>query len=290
MKDRKPAHARRSRKPLAIGVCALIVAAAAISFMKMPGENAKAQVEPFTKTPIAHRGYYDNDGTAPENSLAAFQRAVDHGYAIELDTQITADGTVVVLHDKNLARTSGIDKSVNDMTDAEIAECRLFGSDQHVPTFGEALALIDGKVPLLVEIKTKAGDDAAVISQKTAELLDGYDGDYLVESFNPLVLAWFKEHRPGVARGLLVKDFVTNAEGQPILACIALSGMFMNVIARPHFIACKFSDSGRAAFAAMHALHDIPCFAWTLRSQEELDEARAQGFVGFIFEHFEAKL
>ena len=84
--------------------------------------------------PIAHRGYFDNDGDAPENSLAAFQRAIDHGYAIELDTQITSDGTVVVLHDKSLLRTSGVDRNVEDMTDAELAEFL-----KGVETYKEAL-------------------------------------------------------------------------------------------------------------------------------------------------------
>ena len=240
--------------------------------------------------PIAHRGYFDNDSAAPENSLAAFQRAIDHGYAIELDTQITADGTVVVLHDKSLERTSGIDKNVDEMTDAELAECRLFDTAEKVPTFKEALDLINGQVPLLVEIKGEAGDDVAAISAATAELLDGYDGVYAVQSFNPFALQWFMNNRPDVPRGLLSKDFIADGEGQSTVNRIALTGMFTNVVCRPNFISYELKSDGQLTFEAVQAFTDLPCFAWTIKSQDELDKARAAGFDAFIFDSFEAKL
>lgn len=259
-------------------------------FLKMPGPSARAQLQPLMKQPIAHRRYFDNDGTAPENSLAAFQQAIDHGYAIELDTQLSADGTVVVLHDKSLLRSSGIDKSVQDMTDTELATCSLFGSKETAPTFAEALELINGQVPLLVEIKGEAGDDEAAISAATAELLDKYDGVYAVQSFNPFALQWFKENRPDVPRGLLSKDFVGGGEGQSAVNRFAMTGMLTNVVARPNFISYELKSDGQLTFEAMQALTDLPCFAWTLKSQEELDRARAAGFDAFIFDSFEAKL
>ena len=81
--------------------CIVVALFGVTVFCKMPGASAAAQVEPFTKAPIAHRGYFDNTSEAPENSLLAFQRAIDHGYCVELDTQLTADGTVVVLWENN---------------------------------------------------------------------------------------------------------------------------------------------------------------------------------------------
>ena len=258
-------------------------------FLKMPGEKMTDKLKPFTEQPIAHRGYFDNASEAPENSLAAFQRAIDHGYAIEIDTQLTADGTVVVLHDKSLLRTSGINKNVEDMTDAELATCRLFNTDEHVPTLAEVLALIDGKVPLLVEIKGEAGDDVAAISKGTAELLDSYQGVYVVQSFNPFALQWFKENRPSVPRGILCKDFIADGEGQSMVNRIALTAQFTNVLCRPNFISYELKSSGQLTFQAMK-LMGADCFAWTLKSQEELDRAKAQGFIGFIFDSFEAHL
>ena len=279
----------KKKAGIAIGVVVVVLLGAAV-FLKMPGPSARAQLQPFMKQPIAHRGYFDNDGTAPENSLAAFQAAIDHGYAIELDTQISADGTVYVLHDKSLLRSSGIDRNIEDMTDEELATCSLFGSKETVPAFAEVLKLVNGQVPLLVEIKGEAGDDVAAISKATAELLDDYDGIYAVQSFNPFALQWFKDNRPQVPRGLLSKDFIADGEGQSTVNRVALTGMFTNVVARPNFIAYELASDGQLTFEAMQALSDLPCFAWTLKSQEELDQARAAGFDAFIFDSFEAKL
>ena len=278
------------KKALIAVICIIVVLLGITVFLKMPGPSTRAQLEPFMKQPIAHRGYFDNDSAAPENSLAAFQRAIDHGYAIELDTQLSADGTVVVLHDKSLLRSSGVDRNVQDMTDAELASCTLFNSSEKVPSFAEALKLINGQVPLLVEIKGEAGDDVAAISKATAELLDKYDGVYVVQSFNPFALQWFKENRPNVPRGLLSKDFVADGEGQSVVNRAALTSMLTNVAARPNFISYELKSDGQLTFEAMQQLSDLPCFAWTLKSQEELDKAKAAGFDGFIFDSFEAKL
>ena len=278
------------KKVLIAVICIIVVLLGITVFLKMPGPSTRAQLEPFMKQPIAHRGYFDNDSAAPENSLAAFQRAIDHGYAIELDTQLSADGTVVVLHDKSLLRSSGVDRNVQDMTDAELASCTLFNSSEKVPTFAEALKLINGQVPLLVEIKGEAGDDVAAISKATAELLDKYDGVYVVQSFNPFALQWFKENRPSVPRGLLSKDFIADGEGQSVVNRAALTSMLTNVAARPNFISYELKSDGQLTFEAMQQLSDLPCFAWTLKSQEELDKAKAAGFDGFIFDSFEAKL
>lgn len=278
------------KKALIAAVCIIVVLLGATVFLKMPGPSTRAQLEPFMKQPIAHRGYFDNDSAAPENSLAAFQRAIDHGYAIELDTQLSADGTVVVLHDKSLLRSSGVDRNVQDMTDAELASCTLFNSSEKVPTFAEALKLINGQVPLLVEIKGEAGDDVAAISKATAEALNKYDGIYVVQSFNPFALQWFKENRPDVPRGLLSKDFIADGEGQSVVNRAALTSMLTNVAARPNFISYELKSDGQLTFEAMQHLSDLPCFAWTLKSQEELDKAKAAGFDGFIFDSFEAKL
>lgn len=273
-----------------VTACIVIALLGVTVYLKMPGESAIAAIEPFTRQPIAHRGYFDNESDAPENSLAAFQRAIDHGYAIEIDTQISADGTAYVLHDASLLRSSGVDRNIRDMTDAEIAECRLFGTDEKIPTLAEVLGLIDGQVPLLIEIKGGAGDDVGAISAATAEQLDAYDGAYLVQSFNPFALKWFKDNRPEVVRGLLAKDFIADPEGQSIVNRIALTTMLTNVLARPNFISYELKSYQQLTFRAMQGLSDIPIFAWTLKSQEELDAARAAGFDGFIFDSFEAHL
>ena len=91
-------------------------------------------------------------------------------------------------------------------------------------------------------------------------------------------------------RGILAKDFIADGEGQSIVNRIALTGMFTNVVARPNFISYELKSSGQITFQAMKALSGQPLLAWTLKSQDELEQARAQGFNGFIFDSFEAHL
>lgn len=98
------------------------------------------------------------------------------------------------------------------------------------------------------------------------------------------------QNRPDVPRGLLSKDFVADGEGQSSVNRVALTGMLTNVVARPNFISYELKSDGQLTFEAMQHMSDLPLFAWTLKSQEELDKAKAEGFDGFIFDSFEAKL
>lgn len=276
-------------KRTALIIVVVVVALVAVSlFLKAPGKAAINEMRPFCEVPIAHRGYFDNTGLVPENSLAAFQAAIDHGYAIELDVQITKDGTPIVLHDRDLSRTSGIDKNVVEMTSEEVVACHLFETEETVPTLAEALDLIDGQVPLLVEIKGELGDDAAAISAAAAEVLDDYDGLYAVQSFNPIALQWFKDNRPEVVRGLLCLDYISDGLSDNAFFRVVLTGMFTNFLARPNFISYEMASDGQLTFEAIQNFTDLPCLAWTIHNQDDLDQARDGGFDGVIFDSFEA--
>ena len=154
--------------------------------------------ERMPKVYYAHRGLHDNISDAPENSLAAFQKAVDAGYGIELDVQMTADGKVVVVHDFNLKRISGVDKEIDQCTYEELQDYPIYGSDQRVPLFEDVLKAVDGKVPLIVELKYKEGSK---ICEKAQEILNGYTGIYCIESFHPQVLVWYRKNYPHICRG-----------------------------------------------------------------------------------------
>ena len=282
------------KRTVIIVVAILAVLAGAYLFAIMPGEKAGDRFAPFTQAPIAHRGLFDNGSDAPENSLAAFQRAVDAGYAVELDVQLTADGMVVVSHDTSQLRETGVDREIPDMTAAEVAELRLFGTDEPMPTFAEALDVIGGRVPLLVELKVGAGGDAAGLSEATAELLDAYGGTYAVQSFNPFALKWFKDNRPEVLRGLLVADFLgwtdsdPDAEAPPEGAtAFALSNLMTDFLCRPNFLNYQFQCYGQPSFSLVRALTGIDCLAWTIKSEEDLEAARATDARGFVFDSFE---
>ena len=170
----------------------------------------------------AHRGLHDLSLGIPENTMAAFRRAVEHGYGIELDVQLTKDGQVVAAHDFDLKRICGVEKDVDELTYEELKALPVLGTAEHIPLFQDVLDLVDGKVPLLVEIKYKHVGSS--ICRKAAELLDHYSGSYCIESFHPVALMWFRKYRPYTVRGQLGMNFhKDDGTGAPCLLFPAAS-------------------------------------------------------------------
>ena len=162
----------------------------------------QADFSAFHKYDYAHRGLHNREKGVPENSLMAFELAARGGFGMELDVQLTQDGQVVVHHDRSLGRTCGVERNIDEMTCQELSGCRLFGTQEKVPLFSQVLELVDGRTPLIVEIKSYARQEE--LCQKTMALLEGYPGLYCVESFDPRVVRWFKRHHPGIIRGQLM--------------------------------------------------------------------------------------
>ena len=236
----------------------------------------------FKKWFYAHRGLHDNASDAPENSLAAFQKAVDAGYGIEMDIQLSKDRIPVVFHDFTLERVCGVKGKVSDYTYEELRAFRLFQSEERIPRFEDALKLVKGRVPLIVEFKIEFKDLS--LCPIADRLLRRYKGMYCVESFNPLGLWWYRLHRREVMRGQLADAFWQEGEYRGLLHLL-LQNLLANFIGRPDFIAyhCKYPRtlSRRICCGAMGALGA----AWTVKSQEELDKAK-EDFDIFIFEGF----
>lgn len=231
----------------------------------------------------AHRGFHDLKHGVPENSMKAFRRAVEKGYGIELDVQLSADGIPVVFHDNTLTRMCGVDKRVCELTLEELQSLSLGGTQERIPTFREFLDMVNGQVPLIVEIKMEKWD--ARIPMAANNLLKDYKGAYCIESFHPCALMWYRKHRPDVFRGQLCTNF--NKENRNhSLPYFLLGKMLTNIASRPDFIAYnwKYRDdlSRRICCDLYHALP----VAWTIRSQQELDACR-KDFKLFIFEGFE---
>jgi len=154
----------------------------------------------FMGAPIAHRGLWRSGG-APENSLAAFEAACGAGYGVELDVRLSADGEAMVFHDNTLERLTASAGLVEEQTADELQALRLLGSGETIPTLDEVLALIDGRAPLLVELKTPAGQEG-LLERRVADLLGPYAGPAAVLSFNAEALAWLAAHAPTIRRGL----------------------------------------------------------------------------------------
>lgn len=131
----------------------------------------------------AHRGLHDKEHGIPENSLAAFRLAAEHGYGAELDVHLTRDGRLAVIHDDSLLRTAGADVKASQLTAAQLGKYRLEGTDEKIPFLEEVLPLFQGKSPLIVELKVEG--NAAALAKATCDLLDQYQVDYCIESFHP---------------------------------------------------------------------------------------------------------
>lgn len=241
----------------------------------------KKEMKKFKSRLYAHRGLHNEDRA--ENSISAFKAAVDAGYGIELDIRLSKDGKLVIFHDDTLDRVCGREGKVIDFTAEELADFKLNGTGDGVPLFSDVLALVDGKVPLLVEIKENPGDSA--VSKAACEMLKEYKGDFIVESFNPLSLKTVKENMPEITRGLLSHRYYEYEQYRKPLY-FALQALLLNFLCRPAFIAYDHRHAKAFGLRFIRGFFDVPTLAWTVRSAEEEAIARKNGFDGIIFENY----
>ena len=201
-------------------------------FLIMPRVSDRADMDMLIAD-YTHRGLHSKQ--FPENSLPAFQLAVDHGFGIELDAQLSSDGEIMVFHDYTLKRMCGINSRISVNKCKTLCSLRLGGTEHTIPTLEQVLTLVDGRVPLLIEIKGEGKEEA--LCRRLAETLDMYPGAFAIQSFNPQVLRWFKKYRPRFARGQLVTK-LKEVKGRkaPRLTAFMLSNMLLNVLSRPDFI------------------------------------------------------
>ena len=205
------------------------------AYIKMidPGKKRKHPV--LNVKYYAHRGFHGEEGI-PENSMAAFKKAKGAGYGIELDVQLTKDGVMVVHHDYDLKRTCGVNKKITDLTYRELCRYRLMGTRERIPRFVEVLREVDGKVPLLVELKMETCNRK--LCKKVAKALDQYKGLYCMECFHPYALYWFKKNRPEVIRGQLSEQFLKEKEEGTFTRKIGyfiVKNLLTNFITKPDF-------------------------------------------------------
>lgn len=250
----------------------------------MPKLRKNPAMKQFDGWLYAHRGLHKNKSKAPENSLPAFKLAVEHGFGIELDVQLTKDKVPVVFHDYDLNRACGVDIKVTDLTYEELKKYTLFKSKETIPTFREVLDLVDGKVPLIVELKIPWNPVETCLA--ASRELKNYKGLYCIESFNPFGLIWYKKHHPEIVRGQLSTDFVKDEiEGNKVQYFI-LKHLLFNFLTKPDFIAYHHIYKKSLSFSICRKLYKVKTVAWTIKSQQELDENKGY-FDLFIFDKFD---
>lgn len=234
--------------------------------------KTKAPTDPRLFCSYAHRGLH-GDGI-PENSLAAFKKAIDHGYGIELDVQLSLDGAVMVFHDYTLTRMTGVDKKLCELTSSEITNLFLLDSDQNIPTLRQVLNRIDGKVPILIELKGETFNSD--LCPKVAEILKDYKGPYCIESFNPLLIKAMQRYLPDAFYGQLYTNVCRDKKKYSLLN-ILLTAMAFNFLAKPNFIAYNKLDRKSLPVKLTTKLYKAPKFVWTLKGQTEMANAKSLG-------------
>lgn len=226
---------------------------------------------------IAHRGLHNTQ--APENTLAAFERAVQAGYPIELDVREIDDGTVVVIHDLKLSRLTGSDGYVTNLTRDNLKKYKIMKTEQTIPLFSEVLELVNGQVPILIEIKNV--NKVGKLEKSIYEMLKAYEGEYAVQSFNPYSIEYFKHFAPSITRGQLSSFFINENSVSPIKKYV-LKRMLFNHISRPDFISY---DQTNLPNRYVSKYSHLPVLAWTIRSQAEYERVLPY-CNNIIFENF----
>jgi glycerophosphoryl diester phosphodiesterase len=231
----------------------------------------------FLNRPIAHRAYHDINAGRQENSRAAIRAAVALGYGIEIDLQLSKDTQAMVFHDYDLLRLTGSSGKIQQCTLAELNALSLLHGDENVPRLSEVLDLIDGQVPLLVELKDQdgaMGSNTGALEKATADALKNYKGDAAVMSFNPHSVAAFAALNTGVPVGLTTEAF--RKEDYPALSEATRNHLrnisdFERVGAS--FISHDAKDLHSPAVARLKA-KNIPVFCWTIKSHDAEIQAR----------------
>lgn len=212
-----------------------------------------------TNSIISHRGIHDNQ-TVYENTLQAIKKAQDKNYIIEIDVRITKDNQIVVFHDSNTKRITGIDKIVEESTYQELNDQNII----HIPLLEEVLDLVSGKVPLLIEIKQP--NKVGTLETKLMNTLMNYQGTYAIQSFNPKVLYWFKKHYPNILRGQLSYSFKNKKI--PAYQKFILKNMLFNSVTKPHFISYKYNELSFNKIKYYQA-KGLKVLGWTITNKED---------------------
>lgn len=238
----------------------------------------------LTGRAYAHRGLHDKK--IPENSLTAFEKAIQAGYGIELDVRVTRDNVLVVHHDETLERSCGDKRRVCDVALADLQQLSLFETQEYIPTFDEVLALVDGRVPLIIELKTDFSNKE--LAPQVYERLKRYKGVYCVESFDPFAVRWFKKHAPQVVRGQL--SFMSPLKDKPFVEClrrVALGYLLVNFLSRPDFVAYGYKSDANLSFRFVANVFRPLLAAWTVKDEGVYQELQKYYDIQ-IFEQFRA--
>lgn len=217
---------------------------------------------------IAHRGLFDRE-KIPENSMLAFDKALEKGYSIEVDVNMTQDGYIVVFHDNSLKRMTGIKNDITTMTLSEIKKFKLLGTENKIPTFEDVLLQVSGKVPILIEVKPNS--KYKELMEKLINLLEKYNVKYSIQSFDPRIVYWLKKNMPQISRGQISSKNIREVKSR--ILKILLGKMVFNVITKPNFISYQYLSINEK-FYKKQKNKGREVIAWTLKNKEDYEKIR----------------
>ena len=227
----------------------------------------------MSKVPIAHRGLWGEN--IPENSLLAYENAKEKGFPIEIDLYKSKDGEIFSVHDRNLLRLTGKDMDVCLSVSSSVKELSICNSAEKIPTLKETLSLLDGKVPVLIELKNQP--DKTVVNS-VAEILSEYKGEFAVQSFNPIFIKRFKKLLPQTVAGILTTKKEEDLKDETALNKFIVKLTPLNFIVKPDFISAE-----KSAYPIKSKRYKL---AWTITSEEEYEKIKPFAdniiFEGFI--------
>ena len=216
----------------------------------------------LTKNIISHRGIHDNK-TVYENTLEAFKLALKKKYTIELDVHLTKDNQIIVFHDYNTKRITNKNQLIEKTSYKDLNNQNII----HIPTLKEVLKLVNGKVPLLIEIKQE--NKVGPLEQELMNILNAYQGEYAIQSFNVMTLIWFKKHYPNILRGQLSYNYKTIRMNK--ITKILLKNMFFNFLTKPNFISYKYNELSERKIKK-YRKKGIILLAWTINNKNNYNK------------------
>lgn len=228
----------------------------------------------LTAQPIAHRGLHDG-ASAIENTASAFQAAIDGGFAIETDVQITADGEAMVHHDFALGRLTLGSRQLAAMTAAGLKEVPFKATSDRMMTLRELCEFVNGRVPLLVELKSRFDGDLRLV-QRAAEIVKRYSGPAALMSFDPAPIAALRELAPQMPRGIVAERHYEHNEWRELTPSQkrSLALLLHGFRTRPHFVAYHVKDLPSPGPLVARYLFGRPLLTWTVRTDEDRQRAR----------------
>lgn len=260
----------------------IVVLLLALYLFSLRGRTGHPGLDALKGHSYAHRGLHDD--TRPENSMAAFAAAVEHGFGIELDVHLLKDGSLAVFHDSDLKRITGKEGKLEDLTKEQLPEYFLNGTEQTIPLFSDVLQLCGGKIPLVVELKS-ANNNYATLTEAACKMLETYPGVYCMESFDPRCVRWLKQNRPDIIRGQLAENFMVSKSPVSRFLKFLLTHQLLNFLTVPDFVAYKYADRKNLSNFLVRKLWGLQGVSWTLKTEDEYRTAVSEGLLP-IFENF----